>query len=58
MPGARPIAATQLSQPDLEEAAAEYETTHQPTPEPASEPEPVSLAQVRGVLAGLSPVRV
>ena len=35
MPGARPIAAAQLVQPDLEEAAAEYETTHQQEPEPA-----------------------
>lgn len=54
MPGARPIAAAQLVQPDLEEAAAEYEITHQQEPEPAPEPEPVSLAQVRGVLAELS----
>jgi hypothetical protein len=56
MPGARPIAAAQLAQPDLEQAATEYEAAHQPTPEPESapEPEPVSLAQVRGVLAGLS----
>lgn len=54
MPGARPIAAAQLVQPDLEEAAAEYETTHQQEPEPEPEPEPVSLAQVRGVLAELS----
>lgn len=54
MPGARPIAAAQLAQPDLEQVAAEYEATHQPTPEPAPEPGPVSLAQVRGVLAGLS----
>ena len=54
MPGARPIAAAQLVQPDLEEASAEYETTHQQEPEPAPEPEPVSLAQVRGVLAELS----
>ena len=52
MPGARPIAAAQLAQPALEEAAAEYRATHQQAPEPA--PEPVSLAQVRGVLAGLS----
>lgn len=52
MPGARPIAAAGLAQPDLEQAAAEYEAAHQPTHEPA--PEPVSLAQVRGVLAGLS----
>ena len=54
MPGARPIAAAQLAQPDLEQAAAEYEATHQQSPEPAPEPDPVSLAQVRGVLAGLS----
>lgn len=54
MPGARPIAAAGLAQPDLEEAAAEYEATHRQAPEPTPEPEPVSLAQVRGVLAGLS----
>ncbi len=54
MPGARPIGAAQLVQPDLEEAAAEYEINHQQEPEPAPEPEPVSLAQVRGVLAELS----
>ncbi|MSS84805.1 hypothetical protein FYJ24_08515 [Actinomycetaceae bacterium WB03_NA08] len=54
MPGARPIAAAQLAQPDLEEAAAEYEATHQQAPEPVPEPEPVSLAQVRGLLARLS----
>ena len=52
MPGSRPIAAAGLAQPDLEQAAAEYEATHPQAPEP--EPEPVSLAQVRGVLAGLS----
>lgn len=54
MPGSRPIAAAQLAQPDLEQAAAEYEATHQQTSEPALEPESVSLAKVRGVLAGLS----
>ena len=54
MPGARPIAAAGLAQPDLEQAAAEYEAAHRQAPEPAPEPEPVSLAQVRGVLAGLS----
>ena len=54
MPGARPISAAQMAQPDLEEAAAEYEATHQSTPGPTSEPEPVSLNQVRGVLYGLS----
>ena len=54
MPGARPIAAAVLAQPDLEQAAAEYEAAHRQAPEPAPEPEPVSLAQVRGVLAGLS----
>ncbi|MDU7382854.1 MAG: hypothetical protein E7L06_01840 [Schaalia turicensis] len=54
MPGARPIAAAQLTQPDLEQAAAEYEATHRQAPEPTPEPEPVSLAQARGVLAGLS----
>ncbi|MDT3766544.1 hypothetical protein QS713_00450 [Gleimia hominis] len=54
MPGARPIAAAGLAQPDLEQAAAEHEATHQQAPEPAPEPEPVSLAQVRGVLAELS----
>lgn len=50
MLGSRPIAAAQLAQPALEEAAAEHEFAHQQVPEP----EPVSLAQVRGVLAGLS----
>ncbi|WP_406710408.1 hypothetical protein QEV69_02580 [Trueperella pyogenes] len=63
MPGVRPIAAAQLAQPALEEAAEEYDTTHQsanqaPDPEPAKaeepEPEPVSLEQVRAVLAKLS----
>ena len=58
MLGARPIAAAQLAQPDLEEAAAEYGATQQtatePKPEPQPEPEPVSLVQVRGVLADLS----
>lgn len=61
MPGARPIAAAQLAQPALEEAAEEYEATHQPgnrvpDPEPAKaeEPEPVTLEQVRAVLARFS----
>ena len=54
MPGARPIAAAHLAQPDLEQAAAEYEATHQQAPEPAPEPVAVALAQVRGVLAGVS----
>lgn len=54
MPGARPIAAAQLTQPDLEQAAAEYEATHQQASEPEPAPEPVSLAQVRGLLADLS----
>lgn len=54
IPGARPIAAAQLAQSDLEEAAAEYEATQQQASEPVPEPEPVSLAQVRGVLAELS----
>lgn len=47
MPGVRPIAAAQLAQPALEAAAEEYEATR-------LQPEPVSLAQVRGVLADLS----
>lgn len=57
MSGVRPIAAAQLAQPALEAAAEEYETLHQqanPQPAPAKEPEPVSLEQVRGVLAELS----
>lgn len=58
MPGVCPIAAAQLAQPALEEAAAEYEATNQETPEPQPDPAPesgsVSLAQVRGVLAELS----
>ncbi|WP_255306714.1 hypothetical protein [Actinobaculum suis] len=48
------IAAAGLAQPDLEQAAAEYEAIHRQSPESAPEPEPVSLAQVRGVLAGHS----
>ncbi|MDK7238120.1 hypothetical protein QP460_000640 [Corynebacterium amycolatum] len=57
MSGARPIAAAQLAQPALEAAAEEYEATHQPpAPAPAPTPEvvPVSLEQVRTVLARLS----
>lgn len=59
MPGVRPIAAAQLAQPALEDAAEEYDTTHQPAnqvpdPEPAKAEEPVSLDQVRAVLACLS----
>lgn len=57
MPGVRPIAALQLAQPALEDAADEYDATHQQTsPEPAKaeEPESVSLEQVRAVLAKLS----
>lgn len=56
MLGSRPIAAAELAQPDLEEASAEYEATHQQAPEPVPELElePVSLEDVRGVLAQLS----
>lgn len=54
MPGARPIAAAQLAQPALEDASAEHEATHKQAPKPEPEQEPVSLAQVRGVLADLS----
>ncbi|KMY23656.1 phage protein [Actinobaculum suis] len=59
MPGERPIAAAQLAQPALDEAAEEYEATHQPAnhrpdPEPAKAEEPVTLEQVRAVLARLS----
>ena len=59
MPGARPIAATQLAQPALEGAAEEYEATdQQPAPAPAPTPAPefvrVTLEQVRTVLARLS----
>ncbi|MDT3768183.1 hypothetical protein QS713_08935 [Gleimia hominis] len=54
MPGTRPIAAAELAQPALEEAIAEYEVAHQQTPEQEPEPEPVSLAEVRGVLAELT----
>lgn len=55
MPGARPIAAAQLAQPALEAAAEEYESTRQPPASPpAPEPEPVTLEQVRTVLARLS----
>lgn len=57
MSGARPIAAAQLAQPALEAAAEEYEAAHQPpAPAPAPTPAvaPVSLEQVRTVLARLS----
>lgn len=57
MPGAGPVAALQLAQPALEDVADEYDTTHQqapPEPTQAEEPEPVSLEQVRAVLARLS----
>ncbi|CAB0623824.1 hypothetical protein CIP107578_02328 [Corynebacterium diphtheriae] len=55
MSGARPIAAAQLAQPALEAAAVEYEATHQPpAPTPAPEVVPVTLEQVRTVLARLS----
>lgn len=54
MPGVRPIVAAQLAQPALEAAAEEYEATHQQIPKPAPEPKPVSLEQVRAVLADLS----
>lgn len=55
--GARPIAAAQLAQPALEAAVEEYEAAHQPpAPAPAPTPAvaPVSLGQVRTVLARLS----
>ncbi|WP_126316744.1 hypothetical protein [Corynebacterium kutscheri] len=55
--GARPIAAAQLAQPALEAAVEEYEAAHQPpAPAPAPTPAvaPVSLEQVRTVLARLS----
>lgn len=55
MPGARPIAAAQLAQPALEAAAEEYEASRQVfAPESAPEVVPVSLEQVRTVLARLS----
>lgn len=55
MSGARPIAAAQLAQPALEAAAEEHEATHQsPAPAPAPAVAPVSLEQVRTVLARLS----
>lgn len=57
MPGVRPIAAAQLAQPALKAAAEEYKAIQQqanPQPAPAKEPEPVTLEQVRGVLAELS----
>lgn len=55
MSGARPIAAAQLTQPALEAAVEEYEAAHQPhTPAPAPTPHPVTLEQVRTVLARLS----
>lgn len=59
MPGVRPIAAAQLAQPALDDAAEGYEATHHPPNQvPDSEPvkaeESVSLEQVRAVLAKLS----
>lgn len=55
MSGTRPIAAAQLAQPALEAAAEEYDAAHQPSaPAPAPEVVPVSLEQVRTVLARLS----
>ena len=57
MPGERPVAALQLAQPALEDAADECQATHQqapPEPAKAEEREPVSLEQVRAVLAKLS----
>ena len=55
MSGARPIAAAQLAQPALEAVVEEYDAAHQPpAPAPAPEVVPVSLEQVRTVLARLS----
>lgn len=51
MSGARPIAAAQLSQPALEDAAQQYQQTAPPAVEPEQH---VTLEQVRGVLAELS----
>lgn len=55
MSGARPIAAAELAQPALEAAVEEYEATHHPpAPVSVSTSEPVTLEQVRTVLARLS----
>lgn len=57
MSGTRPIAAAQLAQPALEAAAEDCEAAHKPpAPAPAPTPEvvPVTLEQVRTVLARLS----
>lgn len=55
MPGVRPIAAAQLAQPALQAVAEEYEAACQPpTSAPTAAAEPVSLEQVRGMLAELS----
>lgn len=55
MSGARPIAAAQLAHSALDAAAEEYEATGQPpSATPVPEPEPVTLEQVRTVLARLS----
>lgn len=59
MLGTRPIAAARLAQPDQEASAGTPETTGQqaqPVPAPVEDPvvEPVTLEQVRGVLAALS----
>lgn len=51
MPGARPIAAAQLAQPQVEQAEPPWEEEPQPSNAPVV---PVSLEQVRTVLARLS----
>lgn len=55
MPGFRPIAAAQLAQPSFEAEVAEHEAQQSdPEPEAAPTPDPVTLEQVRAVLANLS----
>lgn len=51
MPGARPIAAAQLAQPQVEKAERPWEEEPQPSNAPVV---PVSLEQVRAVLADLT----
>lgn len=51
LPGARPIAAAQLSQPALKDATQQYKQTAPPAVTPEQQ---VKLEQVRGIPAELS----
>lgn len=54
MSGERPIAAIQLAEPSFDAELAEREAEHQAEAETEAKPDPVSLEQVRAVLATLS----